>query len=55
LVDCGPKLATDPGFEAIDAGSLARARLLEPYAMLRIHLAYAQNLDRDFAFRMVRR
>jgi hypothetical protein len=31
------------------------ARLLEPYAMLWIHLAYAQKLGRDFVFRIVRR
>jgi 8-hydroxy-5-deazaflavin:NADPH oxidoreductase len=48
------QLATDLGFEAIDAGSLTTARLLEAYAMLWIHLAYAQNLGRDFAFRIVR-
>jgi predicted dinucleotide-binding enzyme len=33
------QLATDLGFEAIDAGSLATARFLEPYAMLWIPLA----------------
>ena len=49
------KLATDIGFEAIDAGSLVIARLLEPYGMLWIHLAYAQGLGRDFAFVLHRR
>ena len=49
------KLATDVGFEAIDAGKLAIARLLEPLAMLWIHLAYAQGLGRDFAFGLLRR
>ncbi len=49
------KLATDIGFEAIDAGNLVIARLLEPYAMLWIHLAYAQGLGRDFAFVLHRR
>jgi hypothetical protein len=49
------KLATDLGFEAIDAGRLVSARLLEPYAMLWIHLANAQGLGRDFAFSMLRR
>jgi 8-hydroxy-5-deazaflavin:NADPH oxidoreductase len=44
------QLATDIGFEAIDAGGLAIARLLEPYGMLWIHLAYAQGMGRDFAF-----
>jgi 8-hydroxy-5-deazaflavin:NADPH oxidoreductase len=49
------KLATDIGFEAIDAGSLVVARLLEPLAMLWIHLAYARDLGRDFAFVLHRR
>jgi 8-hydroxy-5-deazaflavin:NADPH oxidoreductase len=49
------KLATDIGFEAIDAGNLVIARLLEPYAMLWIHLALARGLGRDFAFVLHRR
>jgi 8-hydroxy-5-deazaflavin:NADPH oxidoreductase len=49
------KLATDIGFEAIDAGNLVTARLLEPYGMLWIHLAYAQGMGRDFAFVLHRR
>jgi 8-hydroxy-5-deazaflavin:NADPH oxidoreductase len=49
------QLASDLGFESIDAGGLTSARLLEPLAMLWIHLAYAQGLGRDFAFRIVRR
>lgn len=49
------KLAADVGFEAIDAGTLAIARLLEPYAMLWIHLANARGLGRDFAFGLLRR
>jgi len=49
------KLASDIGFEAIDAGKLESARLLEPLAMLWIHLAYAQGLGRDFAFGLLRR
>ncbi|HEV3199191.1 MAG TPA: NADPH-dependent F420 reductase [Bryobacteraceae bacterium] len=49
------KLATDVGFEAIDAGTLAIARLLEPYAMLWIHLANARGLGRDFAIGLLRR
>ena len=40
------KLAADIGFEAIDAGSLVIARLLEPYGMLWIHLALARGLGR---------
>jgi hypothetical protein len=49
------KLAADIGFEAIDAGSLVIARLLEPYGMLWIHLALARGLGRDFAFVLHRR
>jgi 8-hydroxy-5-deazaflavin:NADPH oxidoreductase len=48
-------MAGDVGFEAIDAGSLVVAHLLEPYAMLWIHLAHARGLGRDFAFGMLRR
>jgi predicted dinucleotide-binding enzyme len=49
------KLVTDIGFEAIDAGGLVIARLLEPYAMLWIHLALSRGLGRDFAFGLLRR
>ena len=43
------------GFEAVDAGPLTQARLLEPFALLWISLAYAQKLGRDFAFQLLRR
>jgi 8-hydroxy-5-deazaflavin:NADPH oxidoreductase len=43
------------GFEAIDAGELAIARLLEPFAMLWIHLMARRHLGRHFAFSMLRR
>lgn len=49
------KLATDIGFEAIDAGGLVAARLLEPLGMLWIHLALARGMGRDFAFVLRRR
>jgi predicted dinucleotide-binding enzyme len=49
------RLVTDVGFEAIDAGGLAVARLLEPYGMLWIHLALTRGLGRDFAFILHRR
>jgi 8-hydroxy-5-deazaflavin:NADPH oxidoreductase len=42
------------GFEAIDAGELTVARLLEPFAMLWIHLMARRNLGRDFAFSLLR-
>jgi len=48
-------LMTDLGFEAVDAGELRISRLLEPYAMLWIHLALNQGLGRDFAFSLLRR
>ena len=47
-------LIEDIGFEAVDTGDLRIARLLEPLAMLWIHLAHAQGLVRDFAFRLVK-
>jgi 8-hydroxy-5-deazaflavin:NADPH oxidoreductase len=49
------QLASDLGFEPIDAGGITQARLLEPLATLWIHLAYAQGLGREFAFRIIRR
>jgi 8-hydroxy-5-deazaflavin:NADPH oxidoreductase len=48
-------LARDIGFDAVDAGSLVEARLLEPLAMLWIKLAYARGLGRDIAFALLRR
>ena len=42
------------GFEAIDAGDLKMARLIEPFGMLWIRLAYAQGLGRNFAFALLR-
>jgi predicted dinucleotide-binding enzyme len=49
------QLAEQIGFESIDAGQLSVARLLEPLAMLWIHLAYKANMGRDFAFGILRR
>jgi 8-hydroxy-5-deazaflavin:NADPH oxidoreductase len=43
------------GFDAIDAGELQIARLLEPYAMLWIHLMVRRKLGRRFAFALLRR
>ena len=48
-------LATDLGFEPVDAGALAVARLLEPLAMLWITLAFKQGMGVDFGFRLARR
>jgi NADPH-dependent F420 reductase len=49
------KLAADVGFDAVDAGPLTQARLLEPWAMLWIHLAYKGGLGREFGFALLRR
>ncbi|HUH85067.1 MAG TPA: NADPH-dependent F420 reductase [Stellaceae bacterium] len=43
------------GFEAVDVGELAIARLLEPYAMLWIHLMARRKMGRSFAFGLLRR
>jgi NADPH-dependent F420 reductase len=48
-------LADEIGFDAIDAGPLRVARLVEPLAMLWIHLALTTPLGRDFAFAVLRR
>ena len=58
--DAGAKAVVRPlveslGFEAIDAGPLAQARVLEPFALLWISLALAHGLGRDFAFKLLRR
>ena len=49
------QLISDAGFEPIDAGPLAQARLLEPWAMLWIWLAFRGDAGRDFGFARVRR
>ncbi|MGH9559523.1 MAG: NADPH-dependent F420 reductase [Bryobacteraceae bacterium] len=49
------KLATDLGFDPIDAGPIENARLLEPLAMLWIWLAIKGGLGRDFALKLVHR
>jgi len=42
------------GFETVDAGPLRVARLLEPHAMLWIHLALNRGFGRDWGFALVR-
>lgn len=49
------RLGEEIGFEMIDAGPLANARLLEPLAMLWISLAYRQGLGPNIAFKLLRR
>lgn len=48
-------LARDLGFEAVDAGDLAAARLLENLAELWIHLAFRAGQGRAIAFSLLRR
>jgi len=47
-------LVGDLGFEAVDAGGLELARLLEPFGMLWIHMAINRNAGRDRAFAWVK-
>jgi predicted dinucleotide-binding enzyme len=44
------RLVSDLGFQAMDAGGLASARLLEAFAMLWIHMALNRQAGRDNAF-----
>jgi len=48
------QLVQDVGFDAVDAGPLANARLLEPLAMLWIYLAF-HGLGRNIAFALLKR
>ena len=48
------KLVGELGFEAIDAGDLSAARMLEPLALLWIHLMIRRKLGRKFAFALLR-
>lgn len=48
------RIVADVGFEAVDAGELKAARLLEPLAMLWVHLALKEH-TRDLAFVVARR
>jgi 8-hydroxy-5-deazaflavin:NADPH oxidoreductase len=47
-------LVSELGFVAVVAGSLTVARLLEPYALLWIHLALRRGLGTDWAFGLLR-
>jgi 8-hydroxy-5-deazaflavin:NADPH oxidoreductase len=49
------RLAADLGFEPIDLGPLTRARLLEPFALLWITLAYPQGHGRNIAWKLLKR
>ena len=49
------RLTEELGFEAVDAGPLQAARLLEPLAMLWIHLAYVQEMGSGIGFKLLQR
>lgn len=49
------QLSDDLGFETVDAGPLKTARLLEPMAMLWMHLALGMKIGPNFGFKMIRR
>ncbi len=46
-------LARDIGFDPVDGGPLEDARLLEPLAMLNIHLGYVQQMGTRIGFRLL--
>jgi len=49
------ELVEQLGLDTIDAGNLAVARWLEPYAMLWIHLALTGKVKGDFAFALLQK
>jgi 8-hydroxy-5-deazaflavin:NADPH oxidoreductase len=46
-------LARDIGIDAIDAGPLKNARLLEPFAYLNIQLGYALGMGTQLGFKLL--
>ncbi len=49
------ELAKEIGFDPIDAGPLSNARVLEPMAVLNIHLGYTMKLGTDIGFKLLHR
>jgi len=49
------QLTVELGFDAVDAGPLRQARVLEPFALLWISLAYGCGYGREIAFKLLRR
>jgi hypothetical protein len=47
-------LVSELGFETVDAGDLTLARLLEPYALIWIHLALRRGFGTNYAFGLLR-
>jgi len=48
------QLVSELGFEALDAGGLRQARILEPFAMVWINQALFRGLGRNWAFGVLR-
>jgi NADPH-dependent F420 reductase len=48
-------LVEELGFEGVDAGPLAQARVIEPFALLWISLALKSGYGREIGFRFLRR
>jgi predicted dinucleotide-binding enzyme len=48
------QLVSELGFEALDAGGLKQARILEPFAMVWINQALFRGLGRNWAFGVIR-
>lgn len=48
------ELAKSMGFDAVDAGPLQNARLIEPFALQNISLGYMLGLGTEIGFRLVR-
>jgi predicted dinucleotide-binding enzyme len=48
------QLVSELGFEALDAGALKQARILEPFAMVWINQALFRGLGRNWAFGVMR-
>jgi len=48
------QLVSELGFEALDAGGIKQARILEPFAMVWINQALFRGLGRDWAFGVLR-
>jgi predicted dinucleotide-binding enzyme len=46
-------LAQRIGFDAVDAGPLSNARLLEPLALLNIRLGYALGMGTQIGFKLL--
>jgi 8-hydroxy-5-deazaflavin:NADPH oxidoreductase len=49
------ELARDIGFDAVDAGPLRNARLIEPLGYLNIQLGYGQKMGKNIGIELLRR